>query len=137
MESGKLMNELLFSLQLQKEYIGLEIEEKILQLYSIIALVLAFLITGTVLMYFWGGIIASLGFLVVFLLATASFTCIRKHTITRTKRNKKTEMEASQTSLKSHFKEMATPTDAALQLCQTIRTFADIIREVKQLFKSE
>lgn len=135
MNSINLLDELLSGLQLQKEYIGLELTEKMTHLLAVTSLALALLITGTTLFYFWGGPLASLAFLVISLLITSSIAFYRKQAIAHIKKDKKEAILASQHSFKSHFKEMATPSDTVLQLCQTIRTVTDIIHELKILFK--
>ncbi len=135
MNSINLLDELLSGLQLQKEYIGLELTEKMIHLLAVTSLALALLITGTTLFYFWGGPLASLAFLVISLLITSSIAFYRKQAIAHIKKDKKEAILASQHSFKSHFKEMTTPSDTVLQLCQTIRTVTDIIHELKILFK--
>ncbi len=137
MNSINLLDELLSGLQLQKEYIGLELAEKLTHLLAVTSLALALLITGTTLLYFWGGPLASLAFLVISLLITSSIAFYRKQSLAHIKKEKKAAILASQHSFKSHFKEMTTPPDTALQLCQTIRTITDIIQEVKKLFKEK
>ena len=89
MNSINLLDELLSGLQLQKEYIGLELAEKLTHLLAVTSLALALLITGTTLLYFWGGPLASLAFLVISLLITSSIAFYRKQAIAHIKKEKK------------------------------------------------
>ena len=62
MKNLDISDEVLSALQLQKEYIGLQLEEKIIRLLGITTLVLAFLIMGVTALYYWKGIISSIIF---------------------------------------------------------------------------
>lgn len=137
MNSFNLPDKLLSGLELQKEYIALQIEEKIVRLLVIAALASAFLIAGTTFFYYWLGIYAAIGFVVVSLLIVSWIGYRRQQAITRIKKNMQTDIKASQTLLKEHFIELTTPPDTILHLCQTIRTITDIIHELKILFKGK
>lgn len=137
MKDLNLPDELLSGLQLQKEYIGLQLEEKAVRLLAVTALVLAFLITGTTLLYHWGGSVVAVCFVIICLLGTAITAIYRERAITRIRKGMESRIKASQTLLKHHFIEMTTPPDTVLHLCQAIRTVSDIIREIKNLFKGK
>lgn len=135
MNDRNLPDELLVGLQLQKKYIGLQVEEKAARILAATSLSLAFLITGTVVLFYWGGVLASLCFGVVCLLALAYMAHRRECAIARTKRKMEVEIKASNALLKTHFSELASPPHTLLSLYQTIRTLIHIIREVKTLLK--
>lgn len=137
MNSFNLPDKLLSGLELQKEYIGLQIEEKAVRLLTITALALAFQIAGTTIFYYWLGAYAAICFVVVSLLIVSWIGYRRQRTISHIKKSMQTDIKASQTLLKEHFIELTTPPDTILHLCQTIRTITDIIHELKILFKGK
>lgn len=137
MNSFNLPDKLLSGLQLQKEYIELQIEEKIVRLLAIIALALAFLIAGTTFFYYWLDVLAAIGFIVACILIIAYTAYRRQRAISRIRKSMGTDIKASQMLLKENFIELTTPTDTILQLCKTIRTITDIIHELKILFKGK
>ena len=137
MNSFNLPDKLLSGLELQKEYISLQIEEKAVRLLTITALALAFQIAGTTFFYYWLGAYAAICFVVVSLLIVSWIGYRRQRAISHIRKSIQTDIKASQTLLKEHFIELTTPPDTILQLCQTIRTITDIIHELKILFKGK
>ncbi len=135
MNDMNLPDELLVGLQLQKKYIGLQVEEKAVRILAATSLSLAFLITGSTVLYYWGGLLASLCFGIVCLLVLAYMAHRRSCAIARARRETEAEIKASNALLKTHFSELTAPSHTLLSLYQTIRTLIHIIREVRMLFK--
>ncbi len=137
MKNLDLSDEVLSALQLQKEYIGLQLEEKIIRLLGITTLVLAFLIMGVTALYYWKGIISSIIFTVICLFIISCAAFYRKLVINRMKKDKVKAIHTSQVLLKNRLTSISAPTNSIIELYQTIRTITDIIHEIKKLFKEQ
>ena len=92
MNSFNLPDKLLSGLELQKEYIGLQIEEKAVRLLTITALALAFQIAGTTFFYYWLGAYAAICFVVVNLLIVSWIGYRRQRAISHIRKSIQTDI---------------------------------------------
>lgn len=132
-----LPDEVLSNLQLQKEYVYMEMEGKFLQMIFCLALGLGVIILCTGFIYHYWGYIATFVFLALSLIVLATIAYHRHRKLTNIKLAKLKEIQLSNTRLHNHWKEMASPPDMLLSISQAIRIIFNIINEVKFLFKEK
>ena len=135
MSNKNLSDEIMSNLQLQKEYICLDLEDKALRLVFIFLIGLSITLCCTGLLYHFFGYLVAWIFIVVILITLAIFTYLYLRKLSIRKGTKSEEIRISQTRLHHQLSQMSPSPDIVIQICQTIRTINQIIREVKFLFK--
>ena len=137
MNEKKLSDEIMYHLQMQKEYIGLDMEEKALRFISALALMVGLTLLCSLLLYHFMGYIATFIFLFLLLISIAISAYLQHRRLVVSKISKAEEIRLSQHRMHQQLTQSNPSPDFILELCQTIQNIRHIIREVKFLFKEK
>ncbi len=137
MNDRNLPDEILSHLQLQKEYMGLDFEEKALRFVAALALGLGMTLLCSLLLYLFLGYIATFVFLFLLLISIAYAANGRHRQSAEAKKAKAEEIRRSQHRLHQQLSTTHPSPGLIVDLFQTFRNLQYIIREIKILFKGK
>ena len=137
MNNKNLSDEIMSHLQLQKEYMGLDLEEKALRFVAALALGLGMTLLCSLLLYLFLGYIATFVFLFLLLISIAYAANGRHRQSAEAKTAKAEEIRQSQHRLHQQLSVASPSPDLMVDLCRTFHYFRHIIREIKFLWKGK
>lgn len=137
MNDRNLSDEILSQLQLQKEYMGLDLEEKALRFVAALALGLGMTLLCCLLLYHFIGYIATFVFLFLLLMSIAFMANTQHRKSAEAKSAKAEEIRLSQQHLHQQISANRPSLGLVMEILQMFRNLQYIIREIKFLWKGK